>query len=214
MRAIRITPPFLAACAAALLSACVAAPLNTEISPLNDARTWIAKAKAAGAEQCAPALQAEAVGQLYAAAHEYAEGNVHPDEQTETAAAATTAAKKAYAKCTNHPQVMRLTGVYFDTNSAHLKSASEATLNHAIKVLKANKKSDVEIAAYTDSRGSSSYNLKLSKMRADAVRDYLRNHNIAANRLTAKGYGESHPIASNASAAGRSKNRRVELHLK
>jgi len=215
MSPIRIKPLLLVTSAALLFSACSAAPFNTDISPLNDARTWIAKSKAAGAEQCAPELQAEAVGQLYAAAHEYDEGNVHPDEQSETAAAATAAAKKAYAKCNAQtPKVIQLQGVYFDTNSAHLKATSSTTLNRAVKVLASHPSIRVEVAAYTDSRGSSSYNQALSEQRAKSVRNYLQQHGIRANRLTSKGYGEAHPIASNATATGRSKNRRVELRIK
>jgi len=215
VKTIRISPLLLSISAAALLSACVTPPLDTSISPLNDARHWIAKAKQAGAERCAPKLQAEAVGQLYAAAHEYDEGNVHPDEQAELAAASLAAAKQAYAK-TKHcqPEIIRLDGVYFDTDSAHLKPTSITTLNHAVRVLKERSDIHVEVAAHTDSRGSDAHNLALSERRAASVRSYLVKHGIDANRIASHGYGESQPIASNATTDGRSKNRRVELRVK
>ena len=69
----------------------------------------------------------------------------------------------------------------------------------------------VEVAGHTDSIGTDSYNMGLSLRRANAVRDYLISKGIAAENLTAKGYGESQPVADNQTAAGRFKNRRVEL---
>ena len=59
--------------------------------------------------------------------------------------------------------------------------------------------------------GSPSANLKLSTERAKAVMDWLANHGVDGSRLSAKGYGESHPVAKNSSEEGRAKNRRVEL---
>jgi outer membrane protein OmpA-like peptidoglycan-associated protein len=70
---------------------------------------------------------------------------------------------------------------------------------------------NIEVAGHTDSRGSDAYNIKLSQRRAEAVRDYLISKGIAADRLSAKGYGESQPVADNATDEGRFKNRRVEL---
>jgi outer membrane protein OmpA-like peptidoglycan-associated protein len=69
----------------------------------------------------------------------------------------------------------------------------------------------VEVGGHTDSDGRAEYNQALSQWRADAVRKYLADKGVAAYRMTAKGYGEDKPIASNGSADGRAKNRRVEL---
>jgi outer membrane protein OmpA-like peptidoglycan-associated protein len=69
----------------------------------------------------------------------------------------------------------------------------------------------VEIAGHTDWTGSDAYNLKLSNARADAVMQYLISKGVKADNLTARGYGETQPIADNNTDEGRAKNRRVEL---
>ena len=70
----------------------------------------------------------------------------------------------------------------------------------------------VQIEAHTDSRGSGAYNLRVSQGRADAIRAALIEAGVAAERLTAVGYGESRPISDNTTSAGRDENRRIELH--
>ena len=69
----------------------------------------------------------------------------------------------------------------------------------------------LEIIGHTDSTGPEAYNQGLSERRAKSVQDYLVSKGIRASRLTAKGYGESMPVASNDTEAGRAENRRVEL---
>ena len=69
----------------------------------------------------------------------------------------------------------------------------------------------MEIAGHTDSRSPAEYNLWLSEKRANAVRNYLIAEGVAADRLVARGYGITRPIATNATAAGRAQYRRVEL---
>jgi OOP family OmpA-OmpF porin len=69
----------------------------------------------------------------------------------------------------------------------------------------------IEVQGHTDSRGNDAFNLRLSQQRADAVRQYLINQGIASSRLTARGYGETMPIESNATTEGRAMNRRVEF---
>jgi len=110
-------------------------------------------------------------------------------------------------------EVIALEGVYFNTNSSNLTRASSASLNHAVTVLQKRPDIQIEIAAYTDSRGKDAYNLSLSKLRAYSVLNYFTSHGIAASRLSSEGYGEANPIADNATHEGRAKNRRVELHV-
>ena len=71
----------------------------------------------------------------------------------------------------------------------------------------------VEVAGHTDDRGSHAYNLDLSQRRAQAVLDYFVQMGIDAARLVPKGYGETAPVADNATEAGRAENRRVELRI-
>jgi outer membrane protein OmpA-like peptidoglycan-associated protein len=104
-----------------------------------------------------------------------------------------------------------LEGVNFETNSAKLTSDSSEALDRVARSLKDWPDVKVEIGGYTDSVGSEAHNLSLSKARAQSVLDYLVKRGIDSSRLVAKGYGETDPIADNGSAAGRAKNRRVEL---
>ncbi|MDQ6953413.1 MAG: OmpA family protein [Mariprofundaceae bacterium] len=110
-------------------------------------------------------------------------------------------------------EVIALEGVYFASNRADLTHASSASLNDAVTVLQKRSDIQIEIAAYTDSRGKNAYNLALSKLRAHSVMNYFTSHGIKASRLSSEGYGESNPIADNATREGRAKNRRVELHV-
>ncbi len=201
----------------ALLSACATAPLDIQRSELGEARALIAKSKAAGAERCAPEQQATAVAMLYMAAHEYSEGDVHPEEQRELVEGSMKAAREAYLVarkgCSKKAEIITLEGVYFETNSDKLTAASVAILNGAVSTLQRRSSVHVEVAAHTDSRGSAAYNLDLSNRRAASVMAYLTEHGVDAGRLTSKGYGESSPITDNESAAGRAKNRRVELRI-
>ena len=109
------------------------------------------------------------------------------------------------------PRKLVLEGVNFDYDKATLRQEDLAIIDQNAAALKEWGDVDVEIAGHTDSRGSDKYNMHLSQHRAAAVRTYLISKGISADRLTAKGYGESQPIADNNTDEGRSKNRRVEL---
>lgn len=109
------------------------------------------------------------------------------------------------------PRKMTLNGVNFDFDSARLRPESIAILDKAVATLKGWGDVKVEVAGHTDSVGTDEYNLNLSQSRAETVRAYLIDKGIPADRLTAKGYGESMPEADNDTAEGRFKNRRVEL---
>jgi OOP family OmpA-OmpF porin len=106
-----------------------------------------------------------------------------------------------------------LQDVYFETAKATILPESEARLNEAGAALEKFADLKVEVQGHTDSRGSAAYNQKLSQSRAEAVRQYLIKKNVDAKRLTAKGFGQERPIASNKTAQGREQNRRVELKV-
>ena len=71
----------------------------------------------------------------------------------------------------------------------------------------------VEVAGHTDAKGDSEINLKLSQRRADVIAKYLVNHGVAAEKIVARGYGETQPIADNETADGRKANRRIEFRV-
>ena len=102
-------------------------------------------------------------------------------------------------------------GVKFDTAKWNIKSASYRHLNEVAKILTKNPDINVEIQGHTDNRGAAKYNMMLSDKRANAVMEYLVEHGISPNRLTAVGYGFKIPAVSNATTEGRAQNRRVEL---
>ena len=104
-----------------------------------------------------------------------------------------------------------LYGIYFDTDKAVLKAESEGTLNQVLALLKGKPALRLEIGGHTDSQASDSYNLDLSRRRAQAVVKWLTDKGIASARLKAEGFGETRPVADNESAAGRALNRRVEI---
>ena len=104
-----------------------------------------------------------------------------------------------------------LEGVNFEFDSAKLTSDSYAVLDRVVLALQDWPDIRVEVGGHTDSIASDEYNRDLSDRRAKAVRDYLVSRGIERSRLEAKGYGESEPITTNDTDAGRAKNRRVEL---
>lgn len=104
-----------------------------------------------------------------------------------------------------------MAGVNFDFDRAIIRQEDFAKLDQDVSTLKKWGDMKVEVAGHTDYIGTDEYNMGLSVRRADAVRMYLIDKGIAADRLTVKGYGESQPIADNTTEAGRFRNRRVEL---
>lgn len=107
--------------------------------------------------------------------------------------------------------VIELQGVHFDFDKSTLKPEARVILDEAAELLAKHERVVVEVAGHTDSVGTDQYNQGLSERRANAVRDYLINKGIRASRLSAVGYGEARPVASNDTDAGRAENRRVEL---
>lgn len=102
-------------------------------------------------------------------------------------------------------------GVLFDFNKSTLQSTSDAALQPVAKLMAADKTLKLEVQGHTDNVGNDAYNQTLSEARAKAVVAWLAQHGVAADRLTAKGYGKTKPVADNGSDDGRAKNRRVEI---
>lgn len=102
-------------------------------------------------------------------------------------------------------------GVHFAFDKSTLRDSAKSTLDEAVRVLRDNRDSNVAIVGHTDSIGSDAYNSDLSDRRARSVYDYLAARDVNSSRLTVYGRGESQPIATNQTDAGRAENRRVDF---
>lgn len=107
---------------------------------------------------------------------------------------------------------LTLLGVNFVTGSAELTPTSMAVLEEVARSLVAYPEVRIEVRGHTDSSGSAEVNRKLSQERADSVRNALMSLGVTGDRMTAVGYGEDYPIATNETKEGRAANRRVEIH--
>lgn len=112
------------------------------------------------------------------------------------------------------PQKVTLNGdTNFDTGKWTLRRDARVRLDKLIEDARGMTFNTVEIEGFTDSVGSDAYNVALSNRRANAVAAYLRDHGFRARRFVAEGRGKANPVATNATMAGRSENRRVEIRI-
>ena len=107
--------------------------------------------------------------------------------------------------------IVNMSDVLFDFNKYTLRPAAREKLAKISGIILSHPGLRLEVDGYTDSIGSENYNQKLSENRAGGVRDYLVGQGLASDNVTAKGFGKDDPVASNDTAAGRQKNRRVEM---
>jgi outer membrane protein OmpA-like peptidoglycan-associated protein len=107
--------------------------------------------------------------------------------------------------------IVNVSDVLFDVDKATLKPGAREKLAKVAGILLAQPGISIDVEGHTDSTGSEEYNQRLSERRAESVRDYLVQSGIASNAVATEGYGESRPVATNGTAAGRQQNRRVEL---
>lgn len=103
--------------------------------------------------------------------------------------------------------------VTFQTNQSNVEPQFYETLNSVAVVLQNYPKTLVDVYGHTDSTGSDQYNLELSNRRAMSVANYVSGRGVDPRRVYVTGYGESQPIASNATESGRAQNRRVEIQI-
>ncbi len=198
----------------------VAVPWLIDIPELAGVRQAVAKARQAGAVECAPEEMASAQASLYLLAHEFSEGSGEPTEQAELKLRAKKQAQDAYRltvrrKCTARKLAVigQIPGVNFALDSFGIESPYRKKLDQAIQILKSHPEMKLELAGHTCWLGPAAYNQRLSERRAQSVFDYLVSKGVSGARLTPKGYGESRPVADNHTEAGRTKNRRVELRI-
>jgi outer membrane protein OmpA-like peptidoglycan-associated protein len=107
--------------------------------------------------------------------------------------------------------IVNLPDILFDFNRATLRPQAREVLSKIAGIMLVARGYQLKVEGHTDNIGSDDYNQKLSEKRAQAVRDYLASSGLSADIITAQGFGESQPIASNTKPAGRQKNRRVEI---
>lgn len=107
--------------------------------------------------------------------------------------------------------IVNMSDVLFDFNKATLKPGARERLAKVAGIILAYPDLKLQVEGYTDNIGSEQYNMQLSEKRAQAVQQYLASEGVNPANITARGFGESAPVASNATAAGRQQNRRVEL---
>lgn len=103
--------------------------------------------------------------------------------------------------------------ITFATSQSAIRSDFYPVLNSVATVVAEFDKTTIEVAGHTDSTGSLAFNQTLSEQRANSVKQYLINQQVAAGRIQASGYGPRYPIAANDTSSGRAQNRRVELQL-
>ena len=116
--------------------------------------------------------------------------------------------------CKGRFEILSRSGnIYFEPGSAELKEASLPLLRDVAFIVSKCPGMTIQVAGYTDSRGKAKYNAWLSEQRSKAVVDSLVDLGLPSSRLVSRGFGETNPIASNYTAAGRTKNRRIEFSV-
>ncbi|WP_158601859.1 OmpA family protein [Pararobbsia silviterrae] len=101
----------------------------------------------------------------------------------------------------------------FDKGSSAIKVGTQPSLYVLSQMLSRHPEVRVELIGYSDNSGDADFNVELSKNRARSVSEYIVAHGIDASRITVEGRGDADPVDDNNSAAGRARNRRVEIHL-
>ena len=114
-------------------------------------------------------------------------------------------------RATTRGLIVNMSGMTFNTSKSELLPLGREKLAKIAGLILAHPGLKIEVEGYTDSTGGDALNLRLSEKRADAARDYLVEEGVASSNIVARGLGEADPISSNATAAGRTRNRRVEL---
>jgi len=116
-----------------------------------------------------------------------------------------------YKLIINPPKMYTLNNVFFDSGKSTLKPESSKELNKLAEYLLLKKKLVVEISGHTDNVGNKETNQKLSQERANSVKAYLTQKGVPPAQILAKGYGDTQPVADNATEEGKQKNRRTEV---
>ncbi|MGE3866424.1 MAG: OmpA family protein [Hyphomonadaceae bacterium] len=135
------------------------------------------------------------------------------DRQAEELAAELRGTGVSVVKTGDQIQLVMPGNVTFATNSSDINASFYPVLGSVAKVLQKYKQTIVDVRGHTDSDGADDYNMALSQRRANAVGSYLVSQGVIAGRLMVQGYGETMPVASNATPEGKAQNRRVEIQI-
>lgn len=122
----------------------------------------------------------------------------------------------AQVETINEGQAIKVTfesGILYATNSSTLNASAQNSLSSFAASLQNNPDTDVEIYGYTDNTGNDNINIPLSEKRAESVYNFLLSKGVSGSRMMSQGMGSSNPIDTNSTAAGRAKNRRVEIYI-
>jgi len=191
---------------------------------IEEAKRLFGQATEMGGKDCAPVEYAEAQVNMDWADHEWEER--HYDDVAKAIAIVKQKSMEAIEKCKpkeaappppEKPEVVEkptftFAPVYFDVGKADIRSDSMVILDRVGTILKENPGLKAEVAGHSDAGGSEEANMELSLKRAGSVAMYLEDHfAISPHRIKAIGYGESRPVADNATKEGRRMNRRVEF---
>ncbi len=211
---------------AAAKQAQVKAEADAEAARLK-AETQLVEAKAKAEAEAAAAVQAQMKAEAEAAAikAKMEAGELRAKEEAAKAEAerARQAAEQLRAqllvqlnriletKDSSRGLVVTMADVLFDTGKYELRQPTREALARLAGVLLAHPGLNLEVEGHTDSIGSDELNQKLSEQRASTVRNFLIEQGLTANSITSKGFGKSMPVADNSTAAGRQRNRRVEI---
>ncbi|BCR04010.1 porin [Desulfuromonas versatilis] len=188
--------------------------LAQEVSDLHKAEAVVEKAASTRTQVLLSAREAEAQSAIQRAeeARRQAEERARAMEEAQARARQLEAElSELQAKPTQRGMVLTLGDILFDVNKAVLNPGGLRTVEKLADFLKEYPERRVMVEGFTDSTGSEDYNLQLSQRRAEAVKYALLDEGISLERIQARGFGESYPIANNESVAGRQQNRRVEV---
>lgn len=190
----------------------------TALDEAADAQSAAAKAKADMADSQAASAAALTAAQADAEASRLAAQQAQQNAQQADADKATLRTKLSeqlnsilQTRDSARGLIVSMSDVLFDTGKYSLKSGAREKLAKVAGILLAYPGLNIEVGGYTDNVGGDGMNQTLSENRAGSVRDYLVQQGVANNSVSAKGFGNSLPVASNNNSAGRQQNRRVEL---
>ncbi|MGR3783942.1 MAG: OmpA family protein [Albimonas sp.] len=205
----RLRAPVIAACAAAMLSACAngQGPSSNQAAGAGvGAVLGAASGLLVGGDDRRNALVGAGIGLLAGAAV-----GTYLDQQEQDLRQDLSGTGAEVTRVDDALLVTLPGGVTFDTDSTVVKSEFRRPLNRVARTLQKYPSSYVDVIGHTDSTGEASYNMQLSNRRARAVASELIERGVKRPRIEAYGRGEEQPVASNDTAQGRAANRRVEI---